>query len=372
MTSPRNLIAFALVLTATLATGQQPSLKEAYKNDFLIGVAVNKSEIFETDARDTEIVKAQFNSISPENVLKWEIVHPEPNTYDFSASDRYVEFGEKNNMFIIGHNLVWHNQVPKWVFEDDKGAPLNRKKLLKRLRDHISTVVGRYKGRIKGWDVVNEALDEDGSLRQSPWLKIIGPDYIEEAFKAAHKADPNAELYYNDYSLENEPKRNGAIALIKKLKAKGITVTGVGMQGHISLIWPTLEQEDASIAAFAVLGLKVMITEFDIDVLPRRDQNQTAEVSQSAEYQAKLNPYVDGLPGAVQQALADRYAGLFGVFLKHRDVITRVTFWGVADNSSWLNNWPIRGRTSYPLLFDRQGHPKPAFDAVIRAAQAAH
>ena len=369
--SPKKLFTVTVVFMATLATAQPPSLKEAYKNDFKIGVALNSAQIFETDTVGDAIVKAQFNSISPENILKWEVVHPQPDTYDFKASDAYVAFGERNQMFTIGHNLVWHSQVPKWVFEHPDGTFLTRKELLKRMRDHIKTVVGRYKGRIRGWDVVNEALNEDGTLRQSLWYKIIGPGYLAEAFKAAHKADPRAELYYNDYSLENEPKRNGAIELVKKLKAAGVHITGIGTQEHDNLQWPTTDQVDATITAFAGLGIKVMVTELDIDVLPPAVRNGSADVGATVAAQPQLNPYADGLPDTVQQALADRYASLFGVFLKHRDVITRITFWNVTDGNSWKNNWPVRGRKNYPLLFDREGKPKPAFDAVIKVAQQA-
>ena len=365
----KTFFAAIILLFSTLATAQQPSLKDAYKNDFKIGVALNSAQIFETDTVGDAIVKAQFNSISPENILKWELVHPQLDTYDFKAPDAYVAFGEKNQMFTIGHNLVWHSQVPKWVFEHPDGTFLTRKELLKRMQDHIKTVVGRYKGRIKGWDVVNEALNEDGTLRQSLWYKIIGPDYLVEAFKAAHKADPQAELYYNDYSLENEAKRNGAIALVKKLQAAGCHITGIGTQEHDNLQWPTTDQVDATITAFASLGVKVMVTELDIDVLPAAVRNGSAEISATAAAQPELNPYADGLPQEVQQQLADRYANLFATFLKHKDVITRVTFWNVTDGDSWKNDWPIRGRKNYPLLFDREGKSKPAFDAVIKVAQ---
>jgi len=214
-----------------------------------------------------------------------------------------------------------------------------------------------------------EALNEDGTLRQSRWLKIIGEDYIAKAFEFAHEADPGAELYYNDYSIENESKREGAIRLIRKLQAEGVRVAAIGIQGHDKMDWPSLDQEDAAITAFAKLGIKVNITELDIDVLPRATREQGAEVTLRAESQAALNPYAGGLPDTVQQALAKRYAGLFGVFLKHRDVITRVTFWGVTDGDSWLNNWPVQGRTSYPLLFDRNAKAKPAFDAVVQLAK---
>jgi len=357
------------LLWILLAAASQPSLKEAFKGSFLVGAALNAGEFTESDARDAAIVKAQFDAITPEDVLKWERVHPEPGRYDFDLPDKYVAFGEKNHMFIVGHCLVWHNQTPRWVFEDDKGNPVGREELLRRMHDHIQTVVGRYKGRINGWDVVNEALNDDGTLRQTPWLKIIGEEYIAKAFEFAHEADPKAELQYNDYSLENEAKRNGAVELIRKLRAQGVPVTGVGLQGHYKIDWPSADLVDATIGAFAKLGVKVMITELDVDVLPAAMQYRGADISANVELQPKLNPYTNGLPDSVQQTLAKRYADLFGVFLKHQAALTRVTFWGVTDASSWLNNWPVRGRTSYPLLFDRDGRPKPAFDAVIKAAR---
>jgi endo-1,4-beta-xylanase len=356
------------LLRGSGADASGPTLKEAFKNDFLIGAAINQNQFFERDPRGVAIISAQFDSVTPENILKWESVHPQPGEFKFDGADQYVAFGEKYRMFIIGHTLIWHNQTPRWVFQDSEGKPVDRQTLLGRMREHIHTVVSRYKGRIKGWDVVNEALNEDGTMRQSSWQKIIGDDYVQKAFEFAHEADPNAQLYYNDYSLENEAKRNGAIELIKKLKAAGVPVHAIGLQGHDKLDWPTVEQQDATIAAFAKRGIKVNITELDIDVLPRAVRSQGAEVTLNAENNAQLNPYPNGLPDPVQQILAKRYADLFAVFVKHRDAIERVTFWGVADGDSWLNNWPVRGRTSYPLLFDRAGQPKPAFDAVIKAS----
>ncbi|HEX6048113.1 MAG TPA: endo-1,4-beta-xylanase [Gemmatimonadaceae bacterium] len=344
------------------------TLKDAYAGKFMVGAALNEAQYTEKDARGAALVKAQFNTITSENILKWENVHPRLGEYDFSSADRYVAFGERNGMFIVGHTLLWHQQTPRWVFQDAQGSRVSRDTLLARLRDHIHTVVGRYKGRIKGWDVVNEAIDEDGTLRRTPWLEIIGPDYIEKAFQWAHEADPSAELYYNDYSVENAPKRNGVVRLVRDLQAKGVRITGVGLQGHNRVEWPSVAQQDSTIAAFGELGMKVMITELDIDVLPRVTRGPTADVSARAEARAGLDPYKAGLPDSVQQTLAKRYGELFAVYLKHRNTISRVTFWGVADGDSWLNNWPVQGRTSYPLLFDRAGLPKPAFDAVIRAA----
>ena len=359
-----------LLAMSSIASAQAPSLKDTFKDSFLVGAALNPAQFTEQDVRGAALAKAQFNSITPENVLKWERVHPEPDSYSFELPDRYVSFGEKNHMFIVGHTLVWHNQTPAWVFQGENGNPADREALLKRMSDHIHTVVGRYKSRINGWDVVNEALEEDGTLRQTPWLKIIGEDYIAKAFQFAHEADPQAELYYNDYNLENEAKLQGALELLRKLQAQGVPISGVGIQGHYHMDAPTNEQVDAAITAFGELGLKVMVTELDVDVLPLAFEYAGADVSLSAELQPKLNPYTKGLTRSMQQELAQRYAGLFGVYLKHRGTLTRVTFWGVTDGDSWLNNWPVKGRRNYPLLFDRNGRPKPAFDAVIRAARA--
>ena len=364
----RVIASVCVIALAPWLRGQVP-LKKAFKQNFPVGVAVNDAQVAGYDKRGASIVQEEFNSISPENAMKWESIHPFPGGYSFERADRYVAFGEANHMLIVGHTLVWHNQTPAWVFRDRTGALVDRDTLLKRMRDHIQTVVSRYKGRIQSWDVVNEALDETGALRQSLWLQIIGDDYIAKAFEYAHEADPAAQLTYNDYSLDtNEAKRAGAIALITKLKSQGVPITAIGLQCHVSLSSPTPQQEDATIAAFQKLGVKINISELDVDVLPRATSSQTAEVSLSVRPEKRLNPYVNGLPAHVQQALADRYADLFSVFTKHHDAIARVTFWGVTDADSWLNNWPIRGRTNYPTLFDRDGHPKPAFAAIEGAA----
>ncbi|MGZ4789758.1 MAG: endo-1,4-beta-xylanase [Terriglobales bacterium] len=357
-----------LAMTLSMSAQTPTSLKDAYRGCFLVGAALNPAEFSGEVPQNAALIKAQFNTISPENVLKWEVVHPKPDTYNFDLADKYVDFGVKNHMFVIGHNLVWHAQTPKWVFEDDKGQPLTREALLQRMHDHIAKVVGRYKGKIDGWDVVNEALNEDGTLRQSPWMKIIGEDYIEKAFEFSHEADPKAELYYNDYSVENEAKRKGAIELVEKLKAKGVAITGVGLQDHINMDWPKPDQINSTIDEFAALGVKVLITELDVDLLPQATSSHTADVSLNIAADPKLNPYASGLPDSMQRKLAHRYADLFGAYARHCGVVTRVTFWGVTDKDSWKNDWPIKGRTNYPLLFDRNAQPKPAFNAVILAA----
>src|ERR1035441_299877 len=372
-------VALLSLLVAGVSHAQPATLKDAFQGIFRIGAAINQSQFEEKDARGDAVIAAQFNTISPENALKWESIHPRLDGYNFDPADQYVAFGEKYKMFIIGHCLVWHSQVPRSVFQDDKGAPLTRDALLERMHDHIRAVVGRYKGRIGGWDVVNEALNEDGTLRKSPWLNIIGDDFIAKAFQFAPEADPKAELYYNDYSLENEAKRKGAVELIKKLKAQGVPITAIGLQGHDKMDWPTTAQQADTIEAFASLGIKVNITELDVDVLPRNAPGNSADVSATSTGGAGSNPYpagpplpappaggagptpsAAGLPDAVQQALAQRYAELFKIFVKYRASITRITFWGVTDGDSWLNSFPIRGRTNYPLLFDREGKPKAA------------
>ena len=346
-------------------------LKDAFKDAFLVGTALAPQQFTERDTASVALIKREFNAVTPENALKWERVHPELARYDFEPVDQFLAFGEKHGMFIVGHTLVWHSQTPRWVFQNAQGQPLTRDELLSRMKEHITTVVGRYKGRVKGWDVVNEALNEDGTLRQSPWFRIIGPDYIEKAFQFAQEADPAAQLYYNDYNLDYPAKRDGAVRLIQSLKERGVRVDGVGSQAHHKLTTPTVAQIDSSLRMLAATGVKVHITELDVDMLPQATRNATADVSVRAGPAPALDPYKTGLPDSLQQALAKRYEDVFRVYLQHRDVIDRITFWGVADHDSWLNGWPVRGRTNYPLLFDRQNKPKPAYDRVMALSRGA-
>lgn len=366
------LIILAAGILNSLGQDAPTTIKEAFKDDFLVGAAINQSQFEGESPAEAQIIETQFNTVSPENVLKWESVHSEPGKFDFQDADQYVAFGQKHHMFIIGHNLIWHNQTPAWVFKDTNGNRISRDALIARMRDHILSVVGRYKGKIGGWDVVNEALNDDGTLRNSRWRKIIGDDYLVLAYQFAHEADPDAQLYYNDYSLENLPKRQGAIALIQKLQSRGVKIDAIGMQEHDKMDWPSTNQIDETISAFAQLGVKVMITELDVDLLPAATDSDAAEVSMNVAGSEGLNPYAKGLPDALQQKLAQRYADLFSVFVAHRGQVTRVTFWGVTDGNSWLNDWPVRGRKSYPLLFDRKCEPKPAFAAVIHTGSSAN
>jgi endo-1,4-beta-xylanase len=363
-----TVLGVALIAGAgSLARGQAvTSLRELAPRGLLIGVAVNERQVEGLDPVAMGIVERQFSSISPENILKWGAVHPAPDRYVFEPVEKYVALGKEHDLAVIGHVLVWHQQTPRWVFAGEAGGLADKATLLQRMREHIQTVVGRYRGRIHGWDVVNEAIEEDGTLRKTPWLEAIGEDYIAKAFEYAHAADPAAELYYNDYNLSKPEKRRAAIRIVKQLRAMGLRVDGIGEQAHWGIGEPPLAEIDRTIAETADgSGVKVLLTELDIDVLPRDPDMWGADLSKKATIRAATNIYPDGLPDAQQQVLARRYADIFSLVLKHRAVISRVTFWGVTDAQSWLHNFPIPGRVNYPLLWDRLGQPKRAFDAVV-------
>lgn len=361
-----TLLLILLSITSCLLTKnkKEDTLKEALNGRFYIGVALNAQQIKGVDTAAVYITQKHFNSIVAENCMKMENLQPVKDSFNFSLSDAFVEFGEKNKMKIIGHCLVWHSQAPKWLFVDDKGNDVSRDELIARMKNHIHTVVTRYKGRVHGWDVVNEAISDDGEYRKSKWYTIIGPEYIELAFKFAHEADPDAELYYNDYNEWNVKKRDAIYNLVKSLKEKGIKVDGIGMQGHIGINDPSIEEYEQAILKYAELG-KVMITELDISVLPWPFEYFTADVNLNVDMQEKYNPYRNGLPDSVQQAFTARVLSLFELFLKHSDKIDRITFWGVHDAQSWKNYWPMPGRTDYPLLFDRNYAAKPVVQEII-------
>jgi endo-1,4-beta-xylanase len=410
---PSNLSA-ATAEAATTAPARAAvtslTLKDAYKDHFYVGVAINRTiatgtavradnvnRTLDKVAKDTALVKEQFSQISPENDLKWALIQPREGAdgYDFGPADAYVNFGLSNHMYIVGHTLVWHGQTPNWVFAGTNPPPAapdaapvpvantnalgtnaprrfrggfgrgfgfngpraSREELLQRLHDHITTVVGRYKGKIKVWDVVNEAIADGGTntLRNSLWLQIIGPDFIAKAFEYAHEADPDAILRYNDYSLENPDKRKKLITLIKSLQAQHVPVMAIGSQTHVSVSGPSFEQEDAALTDLEQLGLPIHITELDVNGAQGGQTDTGADVANNAATTQ------GGLVSGVDRRLADEYAALFRAFLKHRDSVKVVTFWGVNDGVSWR----AQGR---PLLFDAENKPKPALDAVIAEA----
>lgn len=352
-------------LVTSCASAQQvnsdpPALKDVFKNDFTIGTALSAQQIELKDKKADSLVRKQFNVLTPENIMKSMFMQPQWGKFEFELGDKLVDYAKKNHMQVVGHALVWHSQLPPYV-----QRMKSKDSLQTFFTNHINTVAKHYDGKVFAWDVVNEALNEDGTMRKSVFQRLLGDDFVTEAFRLAEKATPKSELYYNDYNIEQPAKRAGTIRLVKQIQEAGIRIDGVGIQGHWHLGKVPFEEIEKSILEYAALGVKVMFTELDIEVLPRDFTG--AEVSQRVKNQndPTLNPYTAGLPENIQKQLADDYAKLFKLFLKHKDKIERITFWGVNDTQSWLNGWPVPGRTNYPLLFDRNYQPKPAYYSVI-------
>jgi endo-1,4-beta-xylanase len=372
MGTRRNLVLLFSVLLLTVSCNKKEAkveyLKDAFEGKFLIGTALNTEQTPSADSMENSVILNHFNSVVAENCMKSALIQPEEGVFEFKDADRFVNFGQENGMFIIGHTLVWHSQAPQWFFIDDNGNDVSRDVLILRMKTHISTIVSRYKGKVHGWDVVNEAFEDDGSWRKSKFYEIIGEDYIDLAFQFAHEADPGAELYYNDYNMAKPGRRASVINLIKNLKSKGIKIDGIGMQAHFTMTYPTLEEYEESIIMYSELGVPLMITEMDLTVLPFPDTNITAEISLNYEFRKEFDPYSEGLSDSLNNAFTQRYSDFFNLFLKYHDKFSRVTVWGVNDAQSWRNYWPIFGRTDYPLLFDRDNNPKPVVAKIIEAA----
>ena len=365
-----KILAISIVCALSCANGlykpntdRTDSLSDRYKDLFHLGAAINEDIILGKDLQSKNIVTSEFNSITPENSLKWMFLQPFPNKFNFGAADKYVELGIKNNMHIVGHALVWHNQLADFM-----KTTVSRSEFKKHVENHINTVVSRYKGKIDAWDVVNEAFNENGSLRQSVFKKQMGDNYIEDVFKLAETADPDADLIYNDYNLYKPAKRAGVLKMVKKLQENGTKINAIGVQAHWRLNSPSLMEIEQIILDISDLGVEVMFTELDVTVLPNPWELVGAEVTQNFskfEGDPKMDPYPKALPKSVEKQLAKRYEDIFKLFIKHQDKISRVTFWGVMDKHSWLNDWPIKGRTNYPLLFDRNYQPKKAYNKLI-------
>lgn len=363
------LTLFASMLVVSCGNGKQatiteePALKDVFGDKFLVGVAVNVRQSSEVDTASVKIIKKHFNSIVAEDCMKSANIHPEEDRYNFEQADQFVKFGQKNNMAIIGHCLIWHSQLAPWFCVDQKGNNVSAEVLKQRMKDHITTIVTRYKGKIKGWDVVNEAIEDDGSYRKTKFYEILGEEYVPLAFQYAHEADPDAELYYNDYGMHWPGRRDGIVKLIKSLKEKGLRVDAVGMQGHMGMDYPTVEEFEKSMLAFAETGVKVMITEWEMSALPT--VHETANISDTVAFSKAMNPYPEALPDSVSAVWNARMKAFFNLFLKHADIVERVTAWGVSDGDSWKNNFPVRGRKEYPLLFDRNYEMKPFLKELI-------
>ncbi len=419
--NPRRYLLNGLVAALTFfvvspgsAAEADLTLKGAFTPHFPIGTAVSRSMVMggaafrrsaDQNAQDVALLKKHFNQITAENDMKWQLIHPREGSegYDFAPADALVSFGLSNRMQIVGHTLVWHSQTPNWVFAGTNPPPpsatnaaaagpvstantnapgtnqpgrrgfgpgfgggfgryngprASREELLQRMRDHIHTVVGRYKGKVKVWDVVNEALaDGNGTnvLRSSLWSEIIGPDFIAKAFQYAHEADPDAMLRYNDYGLENPAKRKRLITLIKELQAQKVPIHAIGSQAHVN-VSTSFETMDQALKDITTLGLPIHITELDVNSAQGGQRNVGANVADNAATTQ------GGLVSDADKKLADAYAGLFRAFVKHSDAVKLVTFWGVNDAVSWR----AQGK---PLVFDGDNKPKAAFDAVIREAR---
>lgn len=363
LTKTNMKFAAIIVLTVSLsgyvkAQITLPSLAKSFEKEFTIGTALSAEQIEEKDPAAAALIAQQFNTATPENIMKAEIIHPQWSKYNFDLADKMVAYCKKNNIRVNAHTLIWHSQLPAFAYGIQSADSFKT-----FFTEHITTIASRYDGKVDSWDVVNEALNEDGTMRNSVFLKKLGDNFVTDAFRLAQAAAPNTALYYNDYNNEQPAKRAGCIALIKKIQQAGVRIDGVGIQGHWHLGKIPLKEIEESIVQYAALGLKVMFTELDIEVLPRNFEG--ADVAQRMKSDPSLDPYKKGLPDSVEQQLAADYESLFKLFLKYSDTIERVTFWGVNDGQSWLNGWPVPGRTNYPLLFDRNYKPKPAFYKVI-------
>lgn len=364
-----SVAAVVLLFVAGHSVAGQPTLREAFASKFRMGVALGTKTVMQPERDVLAMATEQFNSATPENCMKWGPIHPRPGEYDFAGADRFVELGEQHDWWLVGHTLIWHQQTPDWVFEDEQGRLVSRDTLIARMGEHIRTVVGRYRGRVHAWDVVNEALNDDGSLRDTKWRRVIGDDYLDHAFRFAHDADPDAELYYNDYSLFDRDKSRGAVRLVRQLKESGRRIDGVGMQGHWSYNYPDIGDIERSIKSLGRAAGKVMISELDVNMLPWPGDKVDADLARRAIGSPEFDPFTDGLPPEKQKEQAGRYAAFFRLFVRHHDIIDRVTFWGPDDGRHWHNSWPIEGRTAHSMLFDRQLQAKPAFDAVIAVGE---
>lgn len=344
-------------------TKKETSLKDVLGDKFLIGVALNTRQSSGVDTASVNIVKKHFNAVVAENCMKHQVLHPEEDRYDFRLADEFVKFGEDNGMYITGHCLIWHSQLAQWFCVDKDGKDVSPEVLKQRMKDHITAVVSRYKGRIKGWDVVNEAIMEDGSYRKSKFYEILGEEFIPLAFQYAHEADPDVELYYNDYNMHEAGKRETVVKLVNDMKAKGLRVDAIGMQGHVGLDYPDMKDFEDSMLAYASTGAKVMITEWDMSALPTL--KRTSNIADTVAYKKMLNPYPESLPDSVSQKWNNRMSDFLNLFIKHSDIVSRVTAWGVSDGDSWKNGFPVRGRKDYALLFDREYQPKEFIKKIL-------
>lgn len=354
MTKLKSVLLLLFIITCLLSAFKKSTgLKDYYNDYFPIGVAVKPSDL---RGSEKSLILEHFNSITAENAMKMGPLQPGENRYFWPVADSIVDFGVKNKLKVRGHCLVWHAQTPRWLFKDTSGKTISKELLLNRIKNHINTVVPRYRGKIYAWDVVNEVIADDTTyFRKSPLYNIAGEDFVEQSFRYAHAADPKAILFYNDYNTENPAKREKIYRMLKGLLAKGVPIHGVGLQAHWSINNPNREELEKSIEMFSSLGLQIQFTELDISVYAGRQGGQLI-AGEKAKEQAVFTP-------EMEQKQLEKYKMIFEVFRKHKKHITGVTFWNLSDKYTWLDG---RGRKNFPLLFDRELKPKKAYYEVIK------
>lgn len=347
------VIAACSTQNKALRNDTDKGLKDYYHKLFPMGVAVAPRDLSGASAA---FIRKNYISITPENAMKMGPIHPQENHYFWKDADSIVSFAQNNNLKVRGHALVWHEQTPQWLFKDEKGNEVTKELLLQRMRDHIFTVVKRYKGKIYAWDVVNEAIDDDSTkfLRNSLWYKICGDDFIVKAFEYAREADPQAKLFYNDYNAVRPEKRERIYRLLKKLVDAKVPIDGVGIQGHWSIFEPSEAELRKAIEQYSSLGLKVQITELDMSIYPWEKERRAKRPGES-----------DVLTPELEQKQVEQYSKVFKIFREYSKSLTGVTFWNLSDQYSWLDTYPVPGRKNYPLLFDSDLKPKKAYWGVV-------
>ena len=381
----KYLLALALgVSLGASAQCNEITLKDAYRDYWFTGVSVNQWEVAaETNAKnehdvtgfvgadqtaDWAVVEKNFNTVVAENCMKAEVIHPQEGVYDFTLADQFVEKSLAAGMRVHGHVLIWHSQCPYWFHHDKDGKLVSKEVLKKRMKEHITTILAHFKGRVASWDVVNEAFEDDGSLRNSLWYQILGEDFIPLAFQYAHEADPNIELYYNDYSMNKASKVEGVCNFFKPLIEKGLPIDAIGMQGHMILedgAETIINQYDHSIKTIAALGMKTFFSELDLSVLPNPYGFSGANVSDRFAYRPEVDPYKDGMPADKQAEISKFWVDFYKMLIPHKEDIIRLNFWCVNDRNSWKNDFPIRGRHDYATIVDRENNMKPFVQDII-------
>ena len=363
----------------------QTTLWEAYRDYWYTGVSVNQwqveadnsganvhdvtGQVSNDQTADWPIIAKNFNWVVAENCMKCEVIHPREGVYDFTLADQFVNKAKAAGMKVLGHCLIWHSQCAPWFHFDSEGKPVSRDVLKKRMREHIYTIVSHFRGRVDAWDVVNEAFEDDGTPRQSLFHQILGTDYIPLAFQYAHEADPAAQLFYNDFSMNKAAKVEGVCRFFRPLIEQGLPVTAIGMQGHMILEDnvnnSVIRQYEHSIETIAATGVPTFFSELDLSVLPNPYGFSGANISDKFAYRPEMDPYTKGLSKEQNAKMEQFWIDFYKMLIPHHKDILRVNFWCLNDANSWRNDFPIKGRTDYATLFDRQSRPKPVVQKLI-------